>query len=291
MLDVQADIVRSNQNPKTEVNYVAQLMSGVRDPNDTSKERGLPFTARDFELISKTIHTVITPSKEIFAQLQAGFAAIAPDDVEAQNNYLHNANIFIRQLILNSPEQGIELNRSLQVGVTEFLQQKSQNPQLASVFEEIENNAKDALRIAKETKIQRLETARERIAPGRTSLDSFIHGSLAKSSRGLDENVQAFAADLLESNLHLLRKVASTDLYNKKWTRDASKEAIVERLGLLDVMETFNITSQMVAQDILLAQSEKHQKRIVEFYVKAAEICLKNGDFEGANQINSAFVN
>src|SRR5690349_11359736 len=114
MLDVETDIVRVNPQPKTEVNYIAQLMSGVRDPNDAlSKDKGKPYSTADYSDITKYINAKITPTKKIFEMLQEGFDTFKPEDFEAQQNYLHNANIFIKQLILNDPYNGIEFNKSL----------------------------------------------------------------------------------------------------------------------------------------------------------------------------------
>lgn len=257
---------------------VAQLMTGHRDPNVTNKEA---YSYDDFKKLSVAIYSKIPPVSEengFFVQLLAAYKNTNEKDRAA---FLHNAQIFIAQLIENDLHH--EFSKATLDGLNVFI--VSLPSEFQNLFLPLQQNL-EKIEEEKKTPVEDLNPPKD----GEIDINQYIHETLSKEAPFINikeplakkkyktrANAEMFAHDLKQIQLSALRDLNISDFHNKRFEQYKS-----ESLSVGKIYDNFNEITNMIGTDILMAKDLKHQQRIYKFYCYVANECIKIGDYQSA---------
>ncbi|MBN9288597.1 MAG: hypothetical protein BGO43_07245 [Gammaproteobacteria bacterium 39-13] len=98
----------------------------------------------------------------------------------------------------------------------------------------------------------------------------------------MDAVAKQMAADIKSHSLMLAAKIEPNEFLEQNWTKNKGP-------NIQKMIAYSNNFPAMIRQDIVLATSEAEQKKVIKFYGKLLDECVKQGDFNAAVNIVASF--
>ncbi|MGE3318093.1 MAG: RasGEF domain-containing protein [Candidatus Berkiella sp.] len=294
---------KEKAEPQEKDTLVAQLMSGMRDPRETEGEsRSINYTLDDFKEIAHIIYAKLKP-EDFYTQLCDAYQKL--DNIEDKKIFIHNAECFIKELIAMDVNQDFKVAN--QLGVAQFLRLKEteNDNEAKALFDALNQSLQQAYNNAdaRKAKLDQDTRSFENVTDGEIDIQDYLKNQLAQSrvagigsrvnkifggkivaidTHEFKKHANAFAHDLREQQIALLKQLHASDYYGKK-----SLDRPWETAAYQKIVDLNNKISAMAQQDILAATSKSHQKRIFEFYFNVVEQSVELGDFATASTLFS----
>lgn len=285
---INSDPIRKKETEEGSVKdtFVAQLMSGWRDPNTLAKETKPYYSREDYYIIAHAFFGAITP-KTFFKQLSDVYQS---EDNEGKEICIANAEIFIKNLI-HADLENVFLNR-IQKYINIFFDglKVEENQPYASVLERLQQEI--ALAKQRKADADEMMAVVPEVLNRRFSLTTYLREDLQNydkfvvfKSKKMNKKAKEFAADLKELQIDLMRKIKLSEFHNDnfmKFYKGTGPKLTVNRCA-----DLFNRLAERVVAEILLARSKKHQQRIYDFFVETLYQSIEMDDYQSAISILS----
>jgi len=98
----------------------------------------------------------------------------------------------------------------------------------------------------------------------------------------MDAVAKQMAADIKSHSLMLAANIEPNEFLEQNWTKNKGP-------NIQKMIAYSNNFPAMIRQDIVLATSEQEQKKVIKFYGKLLDECVKQGDFNAAVNIVASF--
>lgn len=267
--------VNPTVGPKVKNSYVGQLLSGYRDPQEIEgKSTSIFYTTNDYRVIALSLYSLIKPS-QLFKDLSVEYLLVSKTEKLA---FLHNAEILIRELLRADLKN--EFLGEVEINIDKFFELFAGQSDASLLG--MHNRLKAEVAEVKKRKQNHERNIHSPVGHVMTkNIISYLHEDLANNfNPHIEKNAARFASDLKEYQISLMKGVALSEFHNCNYSKYPNKKG--PKLPINEWTDFFNLLSERVVTDILMAQSEKHQKRMYKFFVCAVQESIARGDYQSA---------
>lgn len=273
-----SDPVKIKKTEKTleKETFVAQLMSGWRDPNTLTKETKPHYSREDYYTIAYTFYSVMTP-EIFFKQLLDAYKS---ENKAGKRLCINNAEIFIKALIRVDFRNEFldEVEKNLKA-FFKNLERKEKQPHAAILDSLLKEIALARARKYHADKIMQVTSSVDHEVDLSTHLREDLNNRLTFNFG----RVEKFAADLKEYQITLMKQIKLSEFHDGNFLKFPNGKG--PKLAVNDCAVFFNHLADRVVTEILLAKRKKHQQRIYDFFAKTIEESIKIDDYQTACSI------
>ncbi|MBS0286133.1 MAG: hypothetical protein JSR17_02485 [Proteobacteria bacterium] len=297
------NVEQVSKTPPLKVDPIEQLMRGSFWKQEDGKDVLVKLDDEKFKALARSLHNIKTP-QEILSKLAELSKQPMTDDQKF--TFLDNARKLMKELI------GDDLNQTVFKELNSYIlaNDEAKKELLKADKQGIIANYLEIMKIDGNSKViearAKLETEVTQAARAISAYNPQLAASLLESKaepkidinhylqvdlmsifpRNMDKMAQAFAQDLMKSNLAMLTQVKSEEFANLNFTKPFEQS---KSPNLMQVIRRYDQIANMARDDILLAKNTTQQKNIFNFYINVAQIALKNGDYQTASALLGAF--
>ncbi|MBN9288413.1 MAG: hypothetical protein BGO43_14215 [Gammaproteobacteria bacterium 39-13] len=329
--------MKEGAGPKSKDDFISQVMSGFHDPIDSfGTNKFISYTMQDYKTLAQSIYARIPPNDykatvwgdagpeknpdgSVKTEIKDGFftqlgkAYNKLTDEEDKLIFLHNTELFIKEIIRANPE--VKFVDSTEKGIAAFVgsiiekekDNKKINDALGKMQQNLDVEIKNRRAINESRKEKNLASSKEnaalmvvtvgpkkieealakpkknRLSRAKTAIGKATIGQVSKKAQSHADEAEiakALAHDFKQIQLDIIRQIDISDFHKVAWTKNSN-------LSSKKFTDMVNNTANSTRDRILGASSLSEQRRIYRIYLQTALECIKNNDYMSAVAIYS----